>query len=64
MHPLLKVLEGGDRRSIGIEELVVIGTPAMKARGRKLLDLLDPHKVSTRARRKLPGATHNPSLSQ
>jgi hypothetical protein len=47
-----------------IRELVVIGTPAMQARGRKLIGLLDPHKAATRSRRDSPRAAHNPSVSQ
>ena len=51
-----------------IEELVVIGTPAMKARGRKLIGLLDPHTVAAKTRRKPLRAAHNtshkPSVSQ
>lgn len=47
-----------------IQELVVIGTPAMKARGRKLIDLLTPRKVAARSRHKPPRAAHNPSVSQ
>lgn len=51
-----------------IEELVVIGTPAMTARGRKLLGQLDPRRIAARARRKSPAGvappSHKPPLGQ
>ena len=47
-----------------IRELVVIGTPAMQARGRKLLKLLDPHQAATRSRANSPRAAPSPSASQ
>ena len=46
-----------------IEELVVIGTPAMTARGRKLLGQLDPRRIAARARHKPPAGVHSPSYN-
>lgn len=47
-----------------IRELVAIGTPAMRARGRMLLGRLDPCTASAPTRRKPPRATHKPPVSQ